>query len=208
MTRQRTVQSAPSRRVEGFPTRSVDGPYFRAARHAPWWFCRCGNCRFDLVDDASSPTGTLYAGTDPLTGIVEVIGPELIGGIVSIAFLQQRTVWEINYNRPLRLASLAHPRALSFGVTNELSTMVPYHVPQQWASAFHHAGFDGIHYRTRFSTTDTATGVALFDDAGEHVWPCAALCRADDQSVVAQLEGIGISVMRDVPLAEDFTFLE
>jgi hypothetical protein len=41
-------------------------------------------------------------------------------------------------------------------------------IPKAWATALHEHGYDGIAYRTRFNTGDTATGVAIFDVCGAH----------------------------------------
>jgi len=64
---------------------------WRAARRGrePWWFCTCGNCRFDL----DAPRGTCYAGTDELSGILENIGYEWASGSpLTLAFLRGRTL--------------------------------------------------------------------------------------------------------------------
>ncbi len=66
-------------------------------------------------------------------------------------FLADRTVWALTYDRPLVNADLTAVAAIGCGVTNELSTMVPYTVPQLWASAVDEYGWDGISYRTRFN---------------------------------------------------------
>jgi hypothetical protein len=58
----------------------------------------------------------------------------------------------------LRLANLTNRRALGYGVTNELSSMARYRVPQQYAEVFDQTRgqrggrrFHGIRYRTRFA---------------------------------------------------------
>lgn len=176
---------------------------YRAARHWPWWFCTCGNCRFDLDPGDDPPFGTLYAGTDEVTGMLETIGPELAGRAVARRFLSERTVWALAYDRPLELADLVSPGAVGFGVTNELSTMVPYDVPQQWATAFHHDGRDGVAYRTRFNTGPDATGLALFDDAGAHDdWVALAVCAGDADPILDALAERNIAVERPPRLAD------
>ncbi len=66
----------------------------------------------------------------------------------------------------MRTADLLSRRAIGFGVTNELSTMVPYDTPRRWSAALRGSGFDGISYRTRFDTGPTSRGRALFGPAG------------------------------------------
>lgn len=171
---------------------------YRAAREAPWWFCTCGDCRFDISGDHSSGRGTLYAGSDPITGVVEIIGPEMIERPISRTFLSDRTIWTLGYDRAMILADLSHESAVGFGATNELSTMVPYDIPQSWAEAFADEGLDGISYRTRFSTGKETTGIALFDEAGAKGWVALVYCRADDDEIVETLRERLIAV-EDIP---------
>ncbi|MFM8383270.1 MAG: RES family NAD+ phosphorylase [Actinomycetota bacterium] len=180
---------------------------YRAARRTPWWFCTCGECRFDLSPDDPSGLGTLYAGTDPVTGVVEMIGPESSHRPISRTFLASRTIWTLGYNRAMDVADLQHPSALGFGVTNELASMVPYDVPQMWATALAAQSLDGLRYRTRFSTGPVATGLAIFDEAGSKDWIALAYCRADDDEILAELDDRGIQVV-DVPLSASMEILE
>jgi RES domain len=202
MTRQRQRQGPPPESLEGFPPAIFDGVGFRAARQDPWWFCTCGQCRFDLGPEDPSGLGTLYAGTDPVSGVLEVIGPEFAGRPVARRFVAERTVWALAYDRPLQLADLVHRRAAGFGVTNELSTMVPYRVPQAWAKALADAGWDGISYRTRFNTSPQVTGMAWFDGAGAHGdWPATRWCDGDDPAMIEALAQFGIEVAEPPKLA-------
>ncbi len=139
----------------------MQGTLWRASRHAPWYYCDCGECRFDLDD----PRGTCYLGTDELVGVLESIGPEIHHGVIAAAYLDQRRLHRWRPSRPLTLADLANRRALGSGVTNELSTMTPFTVPRAWARAFDRS-FAGIVYRTRFDTGETARGVAHFGARG------------------------------------------
>lgn len=207
MTRQRVVQDVAPQDLTGFPARNHDGVVYRAARRAPWWFCTCGGCRFDLDARPPRPQGTLYAGSDQITGVVETIGPELSGRTIARQFLDDRIVWALAYDRAVVLADLSADEAVGFGVTNELSTMVPYVIPQTWANAFQQQGWDGISYRTRFNTGATATGVALFDDAGSHPgWPVRHVCGGGDPVIVAELERRNITV-EDPPVLASLTVL-
>ena len=192
--RQRVVQGLPPESLQGFPIRRYKDEFYRAAREAPWWFCTYGDCRFDIQVDHRSGLGTLYAGSDPLTGVVEMIGPEMIERPISRAFLAERTIWTLSYDRVLILADLIQETALGFGITNELSNMVPYDVPQAWAEAFVNESLDGISYRTRFSTGKQSTGIALFDEAGAHDWVALPYCRADDEEIVDALKSRFIDV--------------
>ena len=206
MTRQRVVQGPPPSSVSGFPVTVHDDVVYRAARFEPWWFCTCGDCRFDLHGTGTPRQGTLYAGTDPVTGVLEALGPDLAGRPVARTFLARRTVWMLAYDRPVDLADLCSDAAIGFGVTNELSVMIPYTTPQQWAEAFAAEGLDGISYRTRFSTGPAATGIALFDAAGAHDWPKTACCIANSAEIESELAGRHISV-EDPPPAAALTLL-
>ena len=169
MTRAGTVQRPPEQSLQQFPsTRLTKGTRIhRAARREPWFFCACGECRFDLPE----PKGTLYAGTDPLVGVLECIGPELAGGTIGSAFLAARTLWSYVVSSDLRLAHLTARRAAGFGVTNELTSMTPYEVPQAWAAAFEATnGFDGIRSRARFDPGGAARAIALFGPSGTRTW--------------------------------------
>jgi hypothetical protein len=199
------VQRSPAVSLDGFPSRRHSEEVYRAARRAPWWFCTCGDCRFDLDPRTPPELGTLYSGVDPITGVLETIGPEMTRPITR-TFLAERTVWMLAYDRPLELADLCDDAAVGFGVTNELSSMTPYDVPQAWARAFADDGWDGIAYRTRFSTGAQATGIALFDEAGAKNWPAVQYCRAEDSDIVEALDVRHIRV-DDVPSAAALTIL-
>lgn len=144
---------------------------WRAARRGrePWWFCACGDCRFDL----DAPRGTCYAGTDEFSGILESIGWEWAGGQpLTLAFVRMRTLHSSSAVLTGPLANLASRKAIGFRVTNELSDMTPYDTPRAYArllDAARRAGkqvFAGIRFRTRFDTGSTIRGVALFGDVG------------------------------------------
>jgi hypothetical protein len=60
-----------------------------------------------------------------LAAVLEVIGPEVARGVVATEFLDVRTLHARDLDTPLSLADLVSRRAAGFGVTNELSTMVP-----------------------------------------------------------------------------------
>jgi hypothetical protein len=120
LTRQRVAQQPPSVDLDQFPPRSHTDVVYRFARRAPWWFCTDGACRFDLMD--ADGLGTLYVGTDIVTGVLEAIGAEFLGRPVSRSFLSQRTVWALSYDRSLELSSMvpyAAPHATAVAVFDE-----------------------------------------------------------------------------------------
>jgi hypothetical protein len=189
-----------------FPRRSLAAGrrLYRFARRSPWWFCTCGDCRFDLA----SPRGTCYLGTDPLAGVLESIGMEwTTGRPMTRDFLELRQVhsWEVSARTPL--ADLVSRRAVGFKVTNELSDMTPYTVPQSFAALFdsvlrgRRRAFGGIRFRTRFDTGALVRGVALFGDEGPLATPSAAVHDVDD-ALVDGLSALGVVVSDPPGLAE------
>ena len=85
-----------------FPQRSVHGTWFRA--HVDrggrdggcWWFSSVptdpdAGGRFDLP----GPDGTCYLAGDPLSALLELIGPDLESGAVSADFLHERRLREL-----------------------------------------------------------------------------------------------------------------
>ncbi len=153
--------------------------------------------------------GTLYLGIGQLTGLIEVLGPEIAGGAVHEEDLRDRSVFGLDpqLTARYRVANLVDRRAAGFGVKNELSDMTPYGTPQQWASALYRAGFRGIKYRTRFDPGPRAGGLALFDRAGldPQNWPVSG--RLSAWSLRARLlKDFGVRVIptpsiKDLPLA-------
>ena len=208
MTRAELAQQPPNPRLDWprFPSSTLaDGRrLFRAARRSPWWFCACGGCRFDL----RPPRGTCYLGTDPVSALLESIGVEWTAGRpLSPAFLLQRRVYTWAVTRPTRLADLVSRRAVGFNVTNELSAMTPYAVPQLFAELFDRVlsgrrrAFDGIRFRTRFDTAPAPRGIALFGDAGLLTAPPSAVRDVDDE-LVEELGALGVLVQDPPGLAD------
>jgi hypothetical protein len=186
LTRATSGQRRPPKSLSGFPRTTLRRGVriFRAARHAPWFFCACGACRFDVAQ----PNGTLYVGTDALVGLLETIGPHLEGGLVSRSFLARRRMFSRRLSADLPVANLTSRRAAGFGVTNELATMTPYDVPRAWAAALYEHGYAGIRYRTRFDSGPDARGLALFGDAGERGWRAQDDGPADAPVLVERLQ--------------------
>lgn len=135
--RERLAQQAPDLSLDWrtFPRSGlpVGRRLYRAARHTPWWFCACGGCRFDLDE----PRGTCYLATDPVSGLLESIGPEwATGRPLTRAFVTGRTVHALDLPQRVTLANLTSRKAIGFRVTNELSDMTPYDVPHAFATLF------------------------------------------------------------------------
>lgn len=192
-----TLQSSPPADLSKFPGTKAPHTVFRATRRGPWWFCSNGLCRFDLTGGAAR-RGTMYTGTDEITPVLEFTGPEFLGRPISRAFLAQRELYELTIEST-RLAALSHRRASGFGASNELTTMTPYSVPQQWAQAFDAAMFGGILYRSRFNTAAIPTAVALFGPAGEAERPAVSRGSCDSTSMLAALKSRG-HIVDDPPL--------
>ena len=179
---------------------------YRAARRkrSPWWFCTCGDCRFDLPGDR----GTCYTGTDAVSGLLETLGPELAESVpITPDLFRKRTVHALRLAEPLPLANLVSRRAVSFRITNELSSMTPYQTPQAFARVFDEVRnasgrvLRGIQFRTRFDTGAQARGVALFDAAGMRD------LRSDseeevDETMFAALRTLGIVIENPPTLNE------
>lgn len=198
--RERQYQAVPVGDPSAFPSRLLGAStrlWRASSRPEPWWFCSAGDCRFDLV----RPRGTCYLGTDEMVGLVEAIGPEMSGRTVSAEFVARRSIYGLDTERGYKLADTASRRAIGFGVTNELTTMVPYDVALRWASALDSAGFGGIAYRTRFDTGLAARGVALFGPTGPAPWPVAARREVDASMRVRLAEECGIIVAPPPSLA-------
>jgi hypothetical protein len=177
--RLRVVQSPPDSETDlrRFPRRTLRAGtvLHRVARQAPWWFCSDRRCRFDL----DAPDGTSYLAHDEIGALLELIGPELAGGVVSEEFVAARRIHRLTLENEVVLADTASRRAAGFGVTNELAGMADYAIPQAWAAALHAHQFGGIAYRLRFDPGVAAGGVALFGPAGQHEHPADAGRRVD-----------------------------
>lgn len=184
--RLRVVQSPPDPDADlrRFPRRTLrtGTVLHRVAKHAPWWFCSDRRCRFDL----DAPDGTCYLAHDETGALLELIGPELAGGVVSEEFLAARRIHRLTSDADVVLADTASRRAAGFGVTNELSTMVDYAIPQAWAGALHAHHYGGIAYKLRFDPGVSAGGVALFGTRGQHDRP-ADVGTPIDEAVLERL---------------------
>ena len=210
MSRATVAQRQPDTSLEWarFPKRTLKPGtlLYRAARRkrSPWWFCNCGDCRFDLPGDR----GTCYTGTDAVSGLLETLGPELAEGApLTPDHLRKRTVHALLLAEALPVADLVSRRAVSFRITNELSTMTPYETPQAFARVFDEARnasgrvLRGIRFRTRFDTGAQARGVALFDHAGLRDLPSDSEEEVDER-MFAALRTLGIVIENPPTLNE------
>jgi hypothetical protein len=177
--RDQSIQKAPpsKNRLKEFPqwNKKLPQRIWRTARTAhqdPWWWSGNGCGRFDLT---AGGQGTIYLSCDRFGGLFESIGPEMSEGTIHIDELRCRRVYglESTYVSEYRLADVNSMAAIGFGVTNEISSMTPYAMPQKWAAKFYSADFNGIIYRTRFDTRIPACGLALFGLTGSNPlnWP-------------------------------------
>jgi hypothetical protein len=137
---------------------------FRIVRkgHGPWWFSSSLEGRFDLPE----PDGTCYLAADPLGALLELIGPDLEGGAVSTDFLRDRRLRELRVPEGIELSDLTSRRVSGFGITGEIGSIVPYDLPQTWATRLRSAGSGGVVYWLRHDPS-RAEGYALFGPHGE-----------------------------------------
>jgi hypothetical protein len=157
--------------LRAFPTRklSPDRELFRVARngYGPWWFGSSMEGRFDLP----APDGTCYLAAEDLAAWMEIIGPELRDHIVSADLVRARRLVRVHVPREIALSDSTSRRAGGFNVTLELSTTVPYDLPQAWAARLRASGSAGIVYWLRHDNSRTK-GFALFGPHGNRTdWP-------------------------------------
>lgn len=102
----------------------------------------------------------------------------------------------------LRLANTLTRATRRFGMTGELSTLVPYDVPQAWARAFRATGFDGVVGLCRHDPSLTARSFAVFGPAGMVArrtgWTTRRSAILGDAQLAAELAELGVQVA-DVP---------
>ncbi|NOX23696.1 MAG: RES domain-containing protein [Actinobacteria bacterium] len=177
--------------------------FFRCSRssNGPWWFASTGAGRFDL----NAPRGTCYLATDPVMAVVEALGPTAGNRLVTPEWLEQRTVRLLRLPRPVRVANATDRAANGFGVTLEISTIVPYAIPRAWATALDDVGFGGIAYLLRHSSSPER-GIALFGTAGERTSWRRGIARSLDRSIVRALERHFAITVSEIPSSRSLTF--
>lgn len=147
--------------LSGFPTVPPPRRLMRVSRadQGIWWFSSDATGRFDL----ESPEGTCYLATDAYAAIREAsrLGP------VTTDWVQDRELRELEPPDPAaRLAATTRKAAGRYGITTELTTVLPYDLPRRWAAAFCAHGFDGIRHQLRHDQRARPSGIALFGQAG------------------------------------------
>ena len=164
--RQSPTLDLPPDDLAGFPTRplSPKTPLFRVVRKGrnPWWFGSGMTGRFDLPE----PDGTCYLAGDPLSALLELIGPEIESGAVSSELLRDRRLRELRVPEETELSDLTSRKASQFGITSEIGSLVPYDVPQSWAARLRALGSGGVVYWLRHDPS-RSEGYALFGPHGE-----------------------------------------
>lgn len=151
---------APPGDLTGFPATRPSRLLHRVCRaeNGTWWFSSDMSGRFDL----KPPDGTCYFATDKHGAIREAsrLGP------VTPTWLSAREIRVVRGPVRARLAATTWESAARFGITNELATILPYSLPQQWAAALKAAGFAGIRHVLRNDSRARPGGVSLFGVAG------------------------------------------
>jgi len=90
-----------------------------------------------------------------------------------------------------RLAATTRRAAGRFGITTELSTLLPYDLPRRWAAAFRRYGLAGIRHELRHDPRARPSGLALFGPAGAPGWGD----RERQPLSVAMVVGCGVQVL-------------
>lgn len=191
---------ATAARIDGFPASTIraNKVIYRAHRTTlgPWWFCSCGDCRFDL----SAPRGTCYLAESRVAALREALGLRLIAaGVVDQDELTGRVISALRLPGHIRVANTTSAKAANHGVTREISTVVPYTLTRQWAQAWAAAGFDGIRYLGRLSTSvdPKARCLAIFGAAGAGDTNYAV--DPDPEPAVDTARAAGITIVDTLP---------
>lgn len=196
---------APPASLRGFPTLSpADTPsvLYRIFHHrhhrtgalnAPWHFTSVppGGSRFDVPE----PGGTCYWSDRRYGCWVEVFRG--VGAVERSEVTRRRLFAATPPN--LSLANTLDLGARAFGVTGELSTVVPYDLPQQWASALRTAGRDGLVARCRHDPSLTARNFAIFGPSGPASrragWRTRRTTLQADRQLAGELRQLGVKIL-------------
>ncbi|HEX4955961.1 MAG TPA: RES domain-containing protein [Thermoanaerobaculia bacterium] len=191
--------------LSGFPrvTLGPEATLYRVARrgYGPWWFGNTGAGRFDLP----APEGTCYLAADPLAALLEILGPDRLGGAVADALFATRVLHELRLPAARSLADLISRRTAGWGLTHEIHTLVPYELPRAWAGALRAVGAEGVRYFLRHDP-GAEVGYALFEAQGERTdWPLGREL-VIDRALLDRLEReTGIRTL-PVPSSRELTF--
>ena len=163
----------PSKKLatQTLATETVSGAdLYRISRHDAGepFFGQTGSNRFDDPSPKSRRYGVCYAGFDLITGLAETLLHDEMpkDGMFHIsaeAFKARKRVEFKAEGLVLVVMTGAQLKTLAGG--GELSTVVPYDIPQAWSKALHAhpQNFDGILYMSRHLNDRRA--VAIFDRA-------------------------------------------
>lgn len=159
--------------------------------------------RFDLP----KPHGTCYLASDEIAALLEVIGPNRLGGGVCREFFDARRLRRLRLPAKRRLADLVARRAAAFGITGEIGSLVPYDLPQRWARRLHRATFEGVIFHLRHDPS-AAEGLALFGPTGERkAWRRGREEPLDDELLGRLERDCGLEIL-DRPRASQLRFAD
>lgn len=171
------------------------------ALNSPWRFTSVppGRSRFDIDE----PEGTCYWSDRRYGCWVEVFrGTQVVDRLD----VTRRALFSATPPK-LRLANTLALAAHSFGGTGELSTVIPYDIPQAWARALRAHGFAGLVARCRHDPGLTARTFAVFGPSGVSArragWVTRRGAVLDDPKLVeelAQLKVLVAAVPHRVPI--------
>lgn len=178
--------------LTGFPAVQPPSSLARVCRadRPTWWFSSDGSGRFDLAP----PEGTCYFATDEYAALREAsrLGP------VTPAWVADRQLREVGPPNPhARLAGTTRQAAGDYGMTSELSTLVPYDLTRRWAAAFHAHGFEGIRHQSRHDQRARPSGVSWFGPSGVGAYPDGA----PSPLTAARMHRAGVQVLPPPPTA-------
>lgn len=162
------------------------------AVNPPWRFSSVppGESRFDI----DQPQGTCYWSDRRYGCWVEVWRGTRM---VDRADVTRRDLFTAKAPA-LRLANTLARATRRFGMTGELSTLIPYDVPQAWARAVHTAGFAGLVGLCRHDPSLTARSFAVFGPNGMVArrtgWTTRRSAILADAQLAAELAELGIQV--------------
>jgi hypothetical protein len=125
--------------------------------HAPWWHCRDGSGRFDLVGHGE--LGTCYLAEDELASFVEVFRDF---NPIPRHLIEERAISSLILGRDIRLADCTSRQSRRFGVTAAIHSGTDYGLTQKWAAAFAQDQFGGIRYFISHDPSQRLVGIALF----------------------------------------------
>jgi hypothetical protein len=130
----------------------------------PWYFCRNGSGRFDLVE--VNGYGTCYVASDLPGAMRERIGPEYKdGSTIYEGYFEHWVYWRLNQladSDPSTIADLENDGWNYIGLTSEIFSIVDYPKCQKWAARYFEGGHGGLRVKLRHVLSAQRFGVALF----------------------------------------------